>query len=337
MAQKSQKPIIKHIFDFLEYCEVEKGLSVNTQENYSRFLAKFTAWLKAQNLANLKPHQLTDKHIWDYRLFLSRCKDPRTGKLLKKTTQNYYLIALRALLAYFLAKDIQALAPDKIVLPKLTDKDKQIKFLKLDQIEKLMQQPDTNTPIGLRDRAILETLFSTGMRVSELVSLNISQFNFSLIDKLIKENKSYELNIIGKGERERVVFFSPRALYWLRKYVAARQDDDKALFINYRSPAPQASRRLTVRSVDRILAKYVRQAGLPVAATPHSLRHSFATDLLSQGAGLRDVQELLGHKNISTTQIYTHITNKKLKEIHEKYHNKNFTEPPGGYDVKLKS
>ncbi len=324
---KTSKPIIKHIFDFLEYCEVEKGLSVNTQENYARFLAKFSRWLKKQNLADLKPHQLTDKHIWDYRLFLSRHKDPRTGRLLKKTTQNYYLIALRALLAYFVAKDIKSLPPDKIILPKLTDKDKQIKFLKLDQIEKLMRQPDINKPSGLRDRAILETLFSTGMRVSELVSLNINQFNFDLAAELIKSKKSYELNIIGKGGRQRIVFFSPRALWWLQKYIATRQDNDKALFINYRSPAPNSSRRLTVRSVDRILAKYVAQAGLPIAATPHSLRHSFATDLLSQGAGLREVQELLGHKNISTTQIYTHITNKKLKEIHEKYHSGRQKEP----------
>ena len=317
---KSSKPIISHFIDFLEYIEIEKGLSNKTQENYSRFLSKFSYWLKQNKLEKLLPHALTDKHIWDYRVYLSRSKDIRTGKLLKKTTQNYYLIALRCLLEYFSVKDVESLAPNKIRLPKLTDKDKEIKFLKLDQIEKLLSQPDINTESGLRDRAILEVLFSTGIRVSELVSLNIDQLNFNDIKKFIDSDKSYEINIYGKGGSSRSIYFSPRSLYWIIKYLKVRKGNDKPLFINYRSPVEDASRRLTVRSVDRLVAKYTRMAGLPVLATPHTLRHSFATDLLFQGAGLREVQEFLGHKNISTTQIYTHVTNKQLKNVHDKYH-----------------
>ncbi|MFA6393254.1 MAG: tyrosine-type recombinase/integrase [Patescibacteria group bacterium] len=308
-----------HVTGFLEYCEVEKGLSPKTVENYSRFLKKFTFWLNGCGLKNLRPGELSDKVIWDYRLYLSRAKDSRTSQNLKKTTQNYYLVALRALLDYFSIKDIKSLAPNKIRLPKLTDKDKVIKFLSISQVEDLLSQPDINTEAGLRDRAMLEILFSTGFRVSELVSLNINQFNIPVIEKHLKNGKSFELNIIGKGGRARVVYFSPRALHWLAKYYNKRKDNEKPLFINYRSPAI-AGARLSIRSVDRIIAKYVKTAGLPISATPHSLRHSFATDLLNQGAGLRDIQELLGHKNISTTQIYTHITNKKLREVHEKFH-----------------
>jgi site-specific recombinase XerD len=316
----SNKTLINRISDFIEYVEIEKGLSVKTQENYDRFLAKFSVWLDLNKLSKLQPHQLTEKHIWDYRVYLSRFKDPRTGNNLKKTTQNYYLIALRCLLDYFSIKDIKSLAPNKISLPKLTDKDREVKFLNIEQVEKLLIQPDTNTPSGLRDRTILETLFSTGMRISELVSLNIDQFNFNQIEKNIKNDKSYELNIHGKGGKQRTVYFSARALYWMIKYLESRKDEDKALFINYKSPSPDATKRLTVRSVDRLVGRYTRMTGLPILATPHTLRHSFATDLLFQGAGLREVQEFLGHKNISTTQIYTHITNKQLKDVYEKFH-----------------
>jgi len=311
----TNKPIKDLIPDFLEYCEVEKGLSPKTSENYFRFLKKFTEWLKEKNMGELKPHQLNEKIVWDYRIFLSRSRYLPTRDFLKKTTQNYYLIAIRALLNYFSVKDIKSLAPNKINLPKLTDKDKQIKFLTIEQIESLLSS--TENP---RDRAIMEVLFSTGLRVSELVSLNIDQFNFEKIDKFVKNNESFELNVIGKGGRSRTVYFSSRSLYFLAQYINTRKDGEKALFINQRSPAPGEDRRLTVRSVDRILVKCVKMAGLPIPATPHSLRHSFATDLLSQGAGLREVQELLGHKNISTTQVYTHITNKKLREVHEKFH-----------------
>ncbi|MFA6106769.1 MAG: tyrosine-type recombinase/integrase [Patescibacteria group bacterium] len=320
-VKTNKNSLTGHITGFLEYCEVEKGLSPNTVENYSRFLKKFSVWLNDNHLKNIKPGELNDKIVWDYRLYLSRAKGSRTGQNLKKTTQNYYLIALRALMEYFSIKDIKSLAPNKIRLPKLTDKDKAIKFLSLSQVEDLLSQPDTNTEAGLRDRAMLEILFSTGFRVSELVSLNVTQFSVPVIEKFLKDGKSFELSISGKGGRIRVVYFSPRALHWLAKYYNKRKDNEKPLFINYRSPAPRSREaRLSVRSVDRIIAKYVKMAGLPISATPHSLRHSFATDLLNQGAGLRDVQELLGHKNISTTQIYTHVTNKKLREVHEKFH-----------------
>lgn len=316
--KNSPKPIINHINDFLEYCEVEKGLSPATSRNYHNFLKVFIEWLQNCDLSDLKPHQLSDKHIWDYRLYLSRKKDKK-GQSIKKTTQNYYLIALRNLLNYFTDKDIKSLPSEKIKLPKLTDKDKKIKFLKLEQIEKLLSMPDISKADGLRDRAILETLFSTGMRVSELTSLNIN--NFDKNNLLKNKFNDLELSISGKGGSVRTVYFSHRALTWIAKYLKTRNDLFPPLFINYhRSNDPDNEHRLTVRSVDRLVKKYNNMAGLPVNTTPHTLRHSFATDLLYNGADLRSVQELLGHKNILTTQIYTHVTNKKLREIHHKFH-----------------
>lgn len=315
--RKSDKPIIRLIPDFLDYCEVEKGLSPVSTRNYHNFLKMFVGWLESQNLTNLKPHELTPGHIWNYRLHLSRKTDSR-GKYIKKTTQNYYLIALRNLVSYFAAKDIISLPADKISLPKLTDKDKKIKFLHYDQVEKLMSMPDASTPEGVRDRAILEALFSTGMRVSELTSLNIRLFNV----KNIVENKisDLEITITGKGGSARTVYFSKRALEWLGKYLKTRKDMCPPLFINYRRDKKDAEHRLTTRSVERLVKKYTTMAGLPVDATPHTLRHSFATDLLEQGADMRSVQEMLGHKNIVTTQIYTHVTNPHLREIHRKFH-----------------
>ncbi len=174
--QKSNKPIIKYIPDFLDYCEVEKGLSDSTQRNYRRYLNKFVSWLKYKKLEDIKPHNLTPEQIWEYRLYLSRHIDSKTNKTLKKTTQHYYLIALRALLSYFSAKDIQSLPADKITLPKDARAEKTVKFLNLEQIERLLLAPDTKTQIGLRDRAILEGLFSTALRIAELVALNREQF-----------------------------------------------------------------------------------------------------------------------------------------------------------------
>lgn len=319
--EKSSKTIIKQVIDFLEFCEVEKGLAQKSIENYQRFLNKFSNWLKAENLKNLKPHELTDQHIWDYRVYLSRYADPKTATPLSRRTQNYYLVALRALLAYFADKNIKALPSDKIKLPKLTDKDKAIKFLTVEQIQKLLASPNTKTKAGLRDRAIMEVLFSTGLRVAELTSLNYEQFDLRWIKK---SDRSYELSITGKGGRTRTVYFSQWALYWLSKYLEKRIDNDKALFIHYHSPdSSEKSRRLTPRSIARIVAKYTKIAGLPVNATPHTLRHSFATDLLTQGADLRAVQEFLGHKNIVTTQVYTHVTNKRLRDLYDKYHSGN--------------
>lgn len=317
MLHKSTNPIVKHIPDFLAYCEVERGLSPVSTKNYHNFLKMFVAWLNDTKQSSLKPHELTPELVWSYRLYLSRKRDSK-GKYTKKTTQNYYLIALRNLLNYFTEKDIVSLPSDKIKLPKLTDKDKAIKFLNFDQVERLMARPDITKPDGLRDRAILEILFSTGMRVSELTSLNMRVFNIS---ELVKGNfKDVELSISGKGGSTRTIYFSERALKWLAAYLKTRIDLLPALFINYKKGDDGNDHRLTPRSVERLVRKYTAMAGLPIDATPHTLRHSFATDLLEQGADMRSVQELLGHKNIVTTQIYTHVTNPRLRDIHKKFH-----------------
>lgn len=310
--KKSNTPIIKHIPDFLDYCEVEKGLADKTQENYLHYLAKFVSWLKKNQKDNLLPHELTPEDIWAYRLYLSRFQDNK-GKPLKKVTQNYYLIALRALLSYFTAKDVISLPADKISLPKAAIGEKTVKFLNLEQIEQLLLAPNTKTLIGLRDRVILESLFSTGLRIAELVALNKEQFTN------VKNKKDLELGIIGKGNRPRTVYFSERALSWLTKYLETRKDKEKALFIHYKA-RKDSDNRLTARSIERILKNYVIQAGIPIFTTPHTIRHSYATDLLTQGVDLRSIQEFLGHRSIMTTQIYTHVTNKRLRDIHRQFH-----------------
>ena len=309
--QKSKKPIQEHIKDFLDYCEVERGLSSRTQENYSHYLKKFTSWLSSKDRSSLLPHDLSSQYIWDYRLYLSRYQNK--GKELSKLTQNYYLIALRALLGFFVAKDITSLPPDKIALPKGAAKEKSVKFLNLDQIKKLLNAPDTKNPTGLRDKAIIEALFSTGLRIAELVALNKEQFD-SIWDK-----EDFELGIIGKGSRPRTVYFSERALEWLKKYLKTRGDKENALFLNYRGRTKEEN-RLTPRSIERMIKKYAVKAGIPLFTTPHTLRHSYATDLLEKGVDLRAIQEFLGHKNIVTTQIYTHVTNKRLRDIHRQFH-----------------
>lgn len=314
--EKSNKPIIKHITDFLEYLEIERGASCKTQENYSRYLNKFIKWLKMTKSEDLMPHELTSDHIWKYRIFLARSPiSEENKKPLKKKTQNYYLIALRNLLTFFADRDIQALPVGKVKLAKRTT-DQSVKFLTLDQVEKLLLTPDTSHNIGLRDRAILETLFSTGLRIAELVALNKEQI------KIKSDTKDLELSITGKGDRTRTVYFSERAVRWLKKYLESRTDDDKALFINYkkRKSSSLSPIRLTARSIERIVEKYSRLAGLPIKVTPHVLRHTLATDLLSQGADLRTVQEILGHQSVATTQIYTHVTSKRLRDIHRKFH-----------------
>lgn len=318
---KSTTPIINHIPTFLDYCEVEKGLSPVSTRNYHNFLKMFIEWLKNGRLEKLKPHELTPEHIWNYRLYLSRKKDIK-GEYIKKTTQNYYLIALRNLVKYFTERDIVSISADKIKLPKITDKEKAIKYLSYDQVIKLMDMPDLSEENGLRDRAILETLFSTGMRVSELTALNLRTFDVkSILNKKISE---LEISISGKGGSTRTVYFSKRCLDWLGKYLKTRISDMYTpLFINYKTDRNDQEHRLTPRSVERLVRKYATMAGLPVDATPHTLRHSFATDLLNEGADMRSVQELLGHKNIVTTQIYTHVTNKKLRDTHLKFHRGN--------------
>lgn len=310
-----QRPIIKYLRDYLDYCEIEKGLSSKTQENYSRFLRKFFTWLEANDFLDLKPSELSVDQIWHYKVFLSRHKDPRTEKTLMKSTQNYYLIALRSLLEFFVEKDINSLPPTKVKLAKDRG-DKEVTFLKLEQLSALLSAPDLKTIIGRRDRAILESLFSTGLRVAELTALNLEQIK-------IKEGlKSLEIAVLGKGSKVRTVYFSSRALSALKDYLDARKDLDPALFINYKPGSEKSTeaRRLTVKSIENIVKKYVKITGLPIMVSPHTLRHSFATDLLNQGVDLRTVQEFLGHSNIATTQIYTHVTNKQLGDVHRKVH-----------------
>jgi site-specific recombinase XerD len=304
------KTIIKYIPDFLDYCEVEKGLADKTQLNYKRFLDKFVLWLKTANKESMKPSELTADDIWSYRLYLSRFQG-QNGRPLKKVTQNYYLIALRAFLGYFVAKDIVSLPPGKISLPKDARAEKTIKFLNLDQIEKLLNAPDIKEPEGLRNRAILEALFSTGLRIAELVALNREQF--------VNLKKDLELGIIGKGSHPRTVYFSERALEWIKKYLDTRHDKEKALFINTRTKK-DVETRFTARSIERIVKKCALLSGVPIFTTPHTLRHSYATDLLNQGVDLRTIQEFLGHRNIVTTQVYTHVTNKRLRDIHRQFH-----------------
>ena len=312
--EKSQIPLTQHLTSFLDWLDIEKGLSNKSQENYSRFLKKFINWLKKSNLEDLKPHELSPAHIWEYRVYLSR----NSKKPLKKSTQNYYLIALRSLLNYFADRDILSLPSEKIKLAK--DKDeKRVHFLNLEQVEKLVSIPNIQKINELRDRAILETLFSTGLRIAELVSLNQEQM-------IIKPTtKDLEISIIGKGGHVRTVFFSEKAIYWIRKYLDTRKDNNKALFISYQG-RKNTSKRLTDRSIERSIKKYALLAGLSSKTTPHTLRHSFATDLLNQGVDLRLIQEFLGHRNIATTQVYTHVTNKQLRDVHRKFH--------GGNDLK---
>ncbi|KKW10768.1 MAG: Tyrosine recombinase xerC 1 [Microgenomates group bacterium GW2011_GWC1_49_7] len=286
--------------DFLEYLEIERNVSQLTIRNYKHYLERFLAFVGSKSPP---PSEITMEKIREYRLFLSRYVD-KNGLSLKRVTQNYHLIALRSFLKYLLKRDIAVIAPEKIDLPKAESRS--IKFLEREQIDRLLNTPDNH-----RDKAILEVLFSTGLRVSELVNLNRDQINFD----------RKEFGVIGKGRRARVVFLSDSAAGWLKQYLDQRDDSDKALFIRY-SGKKTETLRLTPRSVQRLVEKYVKKARLPVKITPHGLRHSFATDLLSGGADLRAIQEMLGHKNVSTTQIYTHITNPQLKEIHAKYHHK---------------
>ncbi|HEY4500363.1 MAG TPA: tyrosine-type recombinase/integrase [Candidatus Paceibacterota bacterium] len=313
--EKSTTPLRDYILPFLDYCEVEKGLSNNTQRNYKQYLSLFIGWLKKIGREDLSPRDLTANHIWDYRLYLARShKTPRGGYLGKKS-QNYYLIALRALLNFLADRDIESLPSSKIKLAKQKN-DESISFLDIDDMERMIKVPDTKTTIGLRDRTIMELFFSSGMRVSELVALNADQITFL---KNKDKNKTFELSIVGKGKHIRTIFISPRAAQWLREYLASRKDVSEPLFINYRSLDSEHN-RLTTRYIQKMISRCAMIAGISKKVTPHTLRHTYATDLLSRGADLRSVQELLGHKNVSTTQVYTHVTNKRLRDVHEKFH-----------------
>lgn len=305
--------IEKQIDAYLEYLEIEKNSSKLTIRNYRFYLKRFSEWMRLnQPQTSLK--KITVDVVRRYRVWLSDYADDR-GMTLMRTTQGYHVIALRSFLRFLVRNDIDTLTPEKIDLPK--GESKSLKFLGRDHLRELMNAVDISDEKGLRDRAILELLFSTGLRVSELCRLNRDQMNF----------KTAEFGVIGKGGRARVVFLSDTAIFWLQKYFDMREDNFQPVFIRYAKgvdPINQGERmRLTPRSIERIVEKYVRKAKLPIKISPHGLRHSFATDLLSNGADLRSVQEMLGHKNISTTQIYTHVTNPQLREVHRKFHQGN--------------
>ena len=299
--------------DFLEYLEIEKNCSKLTIRDYRHYLDVFIDWY-IRTIPNKSLEKLELSDIRKYRVYLSNKVDQK-GAGLKRVTQNYYVIALRSFLRFLIKNDYKTLEPSKIDLPKTESRS--LKFLERDQVDRLVTSTDTSKEEGIRDRTIMELLFSTGLRVSELVSLNKDQIN---LDRR-------EFGIIGKGRRSRIVFVSDRAAEWIQKYLNERKDAYKPLFIRYSGKANEENNgekmRLTARSIERIVKKYVRLARIPVDATVHTLRHSFATDLLTNGADLRSVQEMLGHKNIATTQIYTHITNKQLREVHKSFHSGN--------------
>ena len=294
--------------DFLEHLEVEGGRSPRTIENYKLYLERFIDFAGDIDVA-----KITSETIRKYRLWLNRYKNSNTGEELLLITQNYHLIALRGLLTYLSQRDISSLAADKIALPKTVRK--QVTFLHYDEVVRLIEQIPLDNEPGLRDRAIIELLFSSGLRVSELVNLNRDHINLA----------RREFTVRGKGQKDRPVFVSMSAAEHVKNYLDARNDSLPALFISYsrRLAKPSVSgdyRRLSARSIQRMVSHYARLAGITKHVSPHTMRHSFATDLLMNGADLRAVQSMLGHSNIATTQIYTHVTDQHLKDVHERFH-----------------
>ncbi|MBI3494579.1 tyrosine-type recombinase/integrase [Candidatus Saccharibacteria bacterium] len=296
------------IVDFLEYIEVERGRSQKTAENYHLYLNRLMEFQ-----GDIEVSKIDIELVRKWRLWLNRYKN-ETGTALSAMTQSYHLIALRSFLTYCSKRDIDTLAPNKIELPKT--KSKQVTFLNTDEIIRMVDEISLEDPKGLRDRAIVELLFSSGLRVSELVNLNRDHINIARREFMVR----------GKGNKDRPVFISSDAAEHIENYLNTRQDSLKPLFISYRDNNPQHLdtsgnfRRLTPRSVQRIIKHYALAAGITKHVSPHTMRHSFATDLLMNGADLRSVQSMLGHSNISTTQVYTHVTDQHLKEVHEKFH-----------------
>lgn len=302
---------------FLEYCELDKNLSLKTVKMYGYYLNFFQKWLLLmQKTEDFPVNKIDDNVVRNFRLYISHeYKNPYKG-VLKRQTQNYFLVALRSFLRYLTRQRVESLSPDMVELGK--NRDRIIKFLSPEELKKLFEIVNSKDEQGLRDRTILEVLFSTGLRVSELVALNREQANV----------QSGEFGVIGKGGKARVVFLSKHAKEWLSLYLTKRSDPYRPLFIRYSGPKGKEELtderlRLSVRSIERMIDKYRKKAGITIRIGPHILRHSYATDLLQHGADLRSVQEMLGHKNISTTQIYTHVTNFGLKQIHEKFHSGN--------------
>ena len=295
-----------YILDFIEHLEVEGGRRPKTAENYEFYLQRFVEFA-----GDIKVSDINAELVRKFRLWLNRRENER-GETLATITQAYHLIALRGFLKYLSKRDIPSLSPDKIELPKTVRK--QVTFLHYDEVQRLIEQINISEEAGLRDRAIIELLFSSGLRVSELINLNRDHIN----------TKRREFMVRGKGQKDRPIFISQTAADWVDRYLDVRQDTLAPLFISYsRNVEANTSgdfRRLTARSVQRAINKYAHLAGITKHVSPHTMRHSFATDLLMNGADLRSVQTMLGHSDISTTQIYTHVTDAHLKEVYEKFH-----------------
>jgi len=295
------------MYDFVESLEVEGGRSSKTAENYTHYLERFSDFA-----GDISVENITSDMIRKYRLWLNRYKNDN-DETLSLNTQSYHLIALRGFLQYLAKRDITSLSPNKIELPKTVRK--QVTFLHFDEVERLRAQIDTEDEAGLRDRAITELFFSSGLRVSELCNLDRDHINTSRREFMVR----------GKGQKDRPVFISDAAADTLAQYLDARTDSLAPLFISYSRNAGHVDtsgdyRRLTPRSVQRMISKYARLAGITKHVSPHTMRHSFATDLLMNGADIRSVQTMLGHSDISTTQVYTHVTDEHLREVHEKFH-----------------
>jgi site-specific recombinase XerD len=298
--------------DFLEYLEIEQNRSQKTIQNYDHYLTRLVDFAGDISVADITPELIRKWRLWLNRL------GTNVSEELGITTQNYHLIALRSFLKFCAKRDIPALAADKVELART--RRKQVTFLNEDELARMFDQPDITTLPGLRDRAILELLFSSGLRVSELVGLDKDHINL----------KRREFMVRGKGQKDRPIFISPEAAEWIQKYIDKREDNTKPLFVRYSgSKKVDLSgnfHRLTVRSVQRLVARYALLAGITKHVSPHTLRHSFATDLLMNGADLRSVQAMLGHSNIATTQIYTHVTDPHLREVHQRFHHKTSTD-----------
>ena len=292
--------------DYIEHLEVEGGRSAKTAENYDRYLERLIEFT-----GDITVDKINDELVRKYRLWLNRHTNDQ-GEELATITQSYHLIALRGFLRYLLRRDIPSLSPDKIVLPKVSRK--QVTFLHYDEVTRLLDQIPLDTEQGLRDRAIIELLFSSGLRVSELVNLNRDHINTTRREFMVR----------GKGQKDRPVFIGKAAADRVTDYLAARLDNLPPLFLSYsRNNTAQTTgdyRRLSARSIQRMISQYARLAGITKHVSPHTMRHSYATDLLMNGADLRSVQSMLGHSNIATTQVYTHVTDAHLKEVYEKFH-----------------
>ncbi len=308
---KDMAHLATHLREFLEYLELTKGRSQLTVRNYEFYLRRFIDWA-----GDPSPADITSEKIHQFRLFLNRLEDPYRGTL-KKNTQNYHLIALRSFLKYLARHDVKTMAPEKIELAKQGSRE--VSFLEAKDLQRLLEAPnnvDAAPIIQLRDRSILELFFSTGMRVSELANMRKDQLNL----------EREEFSVRGKGDKIRIVFLSRQARQALRVYLDLRKDDSPYLFIRHDrgrgSKQDDEVGPLTPRSIERLVHHYAVAAGIPKRISPHTLRHSFATDLLMNGADIRSVQSLLGHSSITTTQIYTHITNQQLKDVFQAFHGK---------------